>query len=622
MPRAKRALLFVLAVLFAGCSRIERMVPFDLSWDASESGRAVREGAKRSMRYPWEVWPLETDLNGKPLHREEILKGDAYLKQGNRRKALSSYLNVKPGSVEGSEREALVLRIASTELALNDADHALTAVSDYFRANKLGVDDADPRFSLILGYGYLKSGNVDQSLAWFSRIANVDGGRSALAESAKSGVRTALSTVPEAEFDHTDHTWTNDSLVSSYIARERRRRLGGGGVVAINRVDDLAIIEEEPAAVGEPAPQPAGVPGAGAVVGVLLPLTGEYANLGQSTRNGIDLALAQEADSVSVVYKDSGPTAEQAYRSAGELVASDGAAVVLGPLLSEHAAAVSDAARQEGFPLVTFSKKDSFQTGEGVFRLGATASSQVKSLLDACHDKLGMRRFALVYPNDPNGREFALNFKNELRSRGGELVYESGYSKSDQNALVAISAEVESHRPDGIFLPDSLVNAARFFSLMAPESLRRTRPIGPASWDNQTELTQSQNVMEGAIFVSPFYTLSAKPTIARFVEAYRAKFGQPPNFLAAQGFDAATMVAAALKQGAEEGVPFSEALHSIEVYDGLTGTIRVERDGEIDRTYSVVQFKRGAIKELSDGTPTGASARLGVDPAGGQTAPH
>ena len=67
------------------------------------------------------------------------------------------------------------------------------------------------------------------------------------------------------------------------------------------------------------------------------------------------------------------------------------------------------------------------------------------------------------------------------------------------------------------------------------------------------------------------------------------------------------MLVAALKREKQEGVTFSEAFRGIRNYDGLTGSISVDGDGEIRRLFEVVRFRSDGIEALAGGassTPT------------------
>ena len=94
--------------------------------------------------------------------------------------------------------------------------------------------------------------------------------------------------------------------------------------------------------------------------------------------------------------------------------------------------------------------------------------------------------------------------------------------------------------------------------------------------------------------------------VRKFVEVYRAKYGKQPDFLAAQGFDAATMVLAAAKREKQEQLSFVQAFRRIDVYDGLTGAISVTSSGEVQRSYSVVKFERGRLIDLTEAGQKGA----------------
>ena len=150
----------------------------------------------------------------------------------------------------------------------------------------------------------------------------------------------------------------------------------------------------------------------------------------------------------------------------------------------------------------------------------------------------------------------------------------------------------------GIFLPDTLDQARNFFSLL-PESFRdKVRPIGPATWDDPQALSQSQAIFRGAVFVSPFFLGSTNPLVAKFIDKYSQRFGKKPDFLAAQGFDAMTLIIGAARKTLSDGTPFELALKDVEQYDGLTGSMRVDVSGEIRRMYAVVEARGGEIRAL------------------------
>ncbi|MDC0358495.1 ABC transporter substrate-binding protein, partial [Oligoflexia bacterium] len=263
-------------------------------------------------------------------------------------------------------------------------------------------------------------------------------------------------------------------------------------------------------------------------------------------------------------------------------------------------------ARETRVPALVFSKRSHFQTGQGVFRLGPTISSQINSLVKACSEKLNYKNYALVIPDTPLGEEFGRVFKQVLQAYNLNLVYEASFMSADDNALVAIAEELEGVSADAVFFPDSLQAATRFYGNFSELARSQIRILGSGAWDNPVELANSRTALDGAIFVSPFFSSSGEPVIAKFKQAYQAKYNESPDFLAAQGFDAATLVIAALaRQANDDMLSFEQALRSIQSYDGLTGRIWIDQSGEVKRIFSVVQFSQGKLEELSDsGNPS------------------
>lgn len=589
-----RLLLLSLVAVVSACSSRDRGYEGGrLGFPDSGSGGKSAAAVVRFM--PWEIWPLGTDLRGSPLRNPFMRQGDTSLRSGQRAKALESYSSARATPLAPSENEALVIRLASTELALDQPNKALTTLSNYFRTTGQAVDDVDARFSILFGYAYGRRADVDQSLAWFSRAARLTGRDPGLRDVAEQGARSLLRTIPEVRLAALTEQWNSDVFVRPLVGEERSRRSGGGGIdsTGIFGTGDGAILA---------AAQTSGGP---TTVGVLLPLTGQFANLGRSVKNGIDLALqgvtppGGEAP-LRVVYRDAGGGVDEAVEQARQLVSTDGATVLLGPLLSEHAFAVGDLARRSQVPLVSLAKNANFTTGEGIFRLGATSESQVRSLLETCQNRLFLKTYALVYPDDAIGRELADVFRVEMGSRGLALVYESSYPRGNDEVFVSIAQSLEAARPEAIFVPDTVNNASRFFSALAPAAREQIRPLGAASWDSPVLLANSSAVMQGAVFVSPYFFGSPRPAISLFNEAYKAAYGQNADFLAAQGFDALTVIADAVRRQRAEGASFTSAMRQLDTYDGLTGRITVRPDGELERMFSVLELFGGKIREIPE----------------------
>ena len=106
------------------------------------------------------------------------------------------------------------------------------------------------------------------------------------------------------------------------------------------------------------------------------------------------------------------------------------------------------------------------------------------------------------------------------------------------------------------------------------------------------------SLAEGVLLITPFSADEDKN--ADFVSAYQDEYGELPNQFAADGYDAVHAIAEALKKtdlsldadSAEVAEKLSAAMLEIEV-EGLTGTLKWNDDGSVDKDTPVYVIKDG-----------------------------
>ncbi len=554
-------------------------------------------------RRPWEIWPYKVDLKAFPLQNEHLLAGDQALEADQVKQALNQYNLARSMQLSVGEREALVLRIASTELLMDQPKNALSTISNYFSELNQNVESVNPYFSLLVAYAYGRSGDIDQSLAWFSRINKISAGKGGISAGAAQGVRLLLRSFSEEELIRASRHWSSDNMVSALIGQEQRLR-SSRDYIRPSLSENAAFWEGDYAE--NIAMTPRTLSGDYRLL-ALVPLSGSYGSLGQSLKNGIELAVDAAGSSIQVDFKDVNVEADSAIGMYQDALNDGKTSMVLGPLLAEPSAAVANRA-SERLPLMVFSKNENLQTGRGAFRLGATADSQVISLLEACRDRLGLNTFALVYPENSNGYLFADIFRQRISTFQLELAYEASYREGDQAVLVKIAKDLEDRGLPAVFLPDNLQAVTALLANISEKDRRKVRFLGTAAWDDITRLSQSGSLLEGAVFVSPFFLSSPRTAISKFVAAYQARYSRAPDFLAAQGFDAASLVINAIQKMVDDNLSsLADALVALDMYDGLTGLMYIDHNGEVRRRYSVVELRGGKIVELPESHAKSAS---------------
>lgn len=573
----------------------------------------------------WEVWPLFQDLNGQLLKDRALILGDELQQQGKRRSALDAYLKASSGALDDAESEAAAIRIASQHLALDQPEKALSAVGAYHKRRNLGESEVSVPFGLILAFAYGRQGDNDQSLAWFSNVSTKGRQGGPAVSVAGSGVSLLLRSLSDQEFERVGQKWQSDTFISQAVGRERLRRSSAG----YTPPDDSASKAPfwEAGAAGALAGAAAGGSSSGApVVGLILSLSDRFGALGRDTKQGFELAVeannSKGSAAVRVVPRDVGADTAAASAAVRELATGEGVSAIVGPLLTEPAVVAAQTAREVGVPLVSLSKSEAFAAGSGVFRLGATTSSQIQAVVNSAYGEYGITRFAIAYPQTAAGTEFLEALKAKLGALGLALDTELAYISSDDTSLFAVAEQLESSTAEAVLIPDTIEVSERILRNFSPALRRRIRPLGTAMWDNATKIARSQALFERALFVTPFFAQSNRAEVQQFIESYRGRYNITPNFLAAQGFDVGTLVMNALSKSAIGIGSFEAMLLQSPPYSGVTGTISVSPSGEIARRFYVVEVLRDTFQEkMPPANPQRPTRTVGAAKVEGAAAP-
>lgn len=155
-------------------------------------------------------------------------------------------------------------------------------------------------------------------------------------------------------------------------------------------------------------------------VGLLLPMTGKYKQLGEAVMRGVNLAL--QKSNLELVVKDTQGDVVLAGKMAEELVFDDGAMVIIGPLMNEDSRRAALVAEELQVPIITLTRAEGItELGSNVFRNMLTYSQQAKALADYAVQTLGYTSFGVLYPNRPYGVEMAYEFWDRVAAHGGVM---------------------------------------------------------------------------------------------------------------------------------------------------------------------------------------------------------
>ena len=363
-------------------------------------------------------------------------------------------------------------------------------------------------------------------------------------------------------------------------------------------------------------------------VGLLLPLTGPNAKLGQAMLNAAQLAMFHFADKrFQLLTHDTKGTPAGAARAA-TIAVGDGAAMILGPLLSASARAVGPVAQAANVPVVAFSS-DRSVVGGGTYTIGFLPSAEIKRIVAFARSK-GMRRFAALAPDNVYGETVVSAFRDAVAANGGSMAQVQFYDPHGESFDDAIRglANYGSRRQALLSQRRELEGREDEVSLRALKRLERFQTIGELPFDALLVADGGKRLQSVAALL-PFYDIDPKkvrmlgtgqwdvpdigtepaliggwfaapsPTArADFVATYLETYDATPPRLATLAYDAAAL-AAVLARG-KEGPDFSaRAITAPSGFWGRDGIFRFLPEGVAERGLAVMKVSRHGAEVIS-----------------------
>jgi ABC-type branched-subunit amino acid transport system substrate-binding protein len=355
-------------------------------------------------------------------------------------------------------------------------------------------------------------------------------------------------------------------------------------------------------------------PGANAAgtIGVVLPLTGQFARFGEASLQGILLAAGVfqggSEGGVRILVRDSASRGPAAALAVQELAADPTVVAVLGPLGADEAEAAAAQAEAAGLPLLTLSARDSVTARRThVFRLGVAPRDEATALAEYAVRELGLKRFAVLHPEDSYGRGMRDVFEDAVHARGATVTGLASYLPGTTDFSGAMRTLAGGKLPtdespampfDALFIPDSREKAIIIAPQLAFNHLQPLRLLGPHGWQSPEVLKMAGPQLEGAVLAEPFDAGSHSPLVQEFVRQFQATMHATPDVFAAQAFDAANLTFVELSHGASNREALRAGLLRVHETPGVAGTTTIRADGNAEKRASLLEVQGGRFVSL------------------------
>jgi ABC-type branched-subunit amino acid transport system substrate-binding protein len=380
-------------------------------------------------------------------------------------------------------------------------------------------------------------------------------------------------------------------------------------------------------------------------IGCLLPLSGPYQALGSRALKGIELAFsqfnAQGIDPpVSLIIKNTAADPEKTTTAVQELI-DEKVAAIIGPMVTAETAAIM--AQLSGIPIITLTQKDNItEIGDNVFRNFLTPKMQVETIVSFAAENLGLRNFAILYPEEKYGTIFMNLFWDEVIAHGGEVVGLESYNPSHTDfadpikKLVGLYYEVpedlkerltplvdnedqtdeetmdeetktdeQEEEPqaivdfEAVFIPDAPNKAGLIIPQLAFYDVEDVYLIGTNLWHSDKLIEMAKEYVQGALMADGFFSKSPSKRIRDFVRIFEQTYGVKPGFIEATTYDTAVILfQMVIRPDIHSRNALKNELLDLRDFQGVTGLTSFDPTGDVRKQLSLLQIKGSRFLEL------------------------
>jgi branched-chain amino acid transport system substrate-binding protein len=347
-------------------------------------------------------------------------------------------------------------------------------------------------------------------------------------------------------------------------------------------------------------------------IGEYASITGDTATFGQSSHEGILLAIAEInatggalGKQVNVITYDDRSDATEAVTAVQKLISQDKVCAILGEIASKRSLAGAGPCQQSKIPMVSPASTNVTVTQKGDYIFRVCFTDDVQGLVCAQFaQKKGWKKVA-VFTDVANDYSKGLSkeFNAAYPKGGGQIVAEETYRAGDNDFKAQLS-KIKSSGVEAVFVPGYYGDVGKI--------LRQARQIelnipffGGDGWDDPQTYLNLGAISDGCYFTNHYSADDDRPEVKAFIAAYGKRFkekdGSPkiPDAMGICGYDAARVLVDAIKRaGSTDPKAIRDALASTKDFPGASGKITIDANRNALKPIVILELKGGQTHKV------------------------
>jgi len=327
-----------------------------------------------------------------------------------------------------------------------------------------------------------------------------------------------------------------------------------------------------------------------ATIGFIAPLTGPFAEWGESIKKGVDIGLEDAQHQFEVDYQDSACDPQQTVTIAKKLIEVDNVKIIIGPGCVTGLRAMAPIAEEHGVLLFSTGLLDDqiFEDYSNVINLATQISTEVKHIVTYL-DMKAYRKIALVHGTNYFGQEYGKRLPESLHEYDIQVtsIHPSSLDTTDFRTIILTAMR---KNPEAIFIHQAELQIGVFVKQL--REMGYDLPVySYYGAEAPSVIEAGMGALEGLEYTYPVNSAEGSEEKERFEKRYGDTLPTATSFFA---YDGIMLLDQAIDVCVSFDVACIKKFFKGE-YEGLSGLMVFEEDGSLTRPFGIKRYENGSF---------------------------
>ncbi len=231
---------------------------------------------------------------------------------------------------------------------------------------------------------------------------------------------------------------------------------------------------------------------------------------------------------------------------------------------------------------------------DNFFRVYPTFKESSQAFAEYIFKTGGLKQLAIIYDADNTAyaKTYRSTFAEKFTSLGGTIAGEASFASSTQPDFQPLLSQLRDNKADGLLIVASDIDTA----LIAQRAgiIDWQIPLFTSAWaQTETLINNGGKAVEGIKLEQSYALSSQAPLFVEFKTNFQSRFGNPPSFGAAFSYEAAMVLADALKKTGGSAENLKSALLETHDFQGVNDRFSINKFGDVTRPFYLSAIQNG-----------------------------